>query len=173
MDLRLVETGDGGDVLRVGNDLGVLYSFQNMPYMALWGGNVKASTGPRIPSEQAFDFWGNTLLHENEPAAQFNSQTERTLGQVALNSSGRQLIQNAVNADLEFMRAFAVVVVEVQIIATDVVRIGIELTEPGNLQSKTFVYLWDNIKGMRPDPAYVPPVPANEEALQYQLQFLL
>lgn len=147
MDLELIETGDGGDIVKKPKDLSVLFGFENMPYLALFGGNVKQSTpNLRLATEQDFSFWGNNLLHPADSSIQFNSETERALNTVPLTSSGRVLIQQAVQKDLEFMREFADVSVEISIIATDVVLIGIRLKQPDNLQAQDFVYIWSATK---------------------------
>lgn len=146
MDLEVIETGNGGDLVLKGNDLAFIFGFQNMPYLALFGGNVEASTPvERIPSEQAFDWWGNSLL-PNKPEVQFNSLTERTLNNVAVNSAGRLEIENAVKKDLEFMDAFAKVSVDVSIVSTDRVRILVSILEPENLDPKEFQFIWDFTK---------------------------
>ncbi|KKM20617.1 hypothetical protein LCGC14_1643660 [marine sediment metagenome] len=146
MDLEVIESGNGGDLVQKGNDLSQIFGFQNMPYLALFGGNVEASTPvERIPSEQAFDWWGNFLL-SNKPEVQFNSLTERTLNNVAVNSSGRLEIENAVKKDLEFMSTFAEVSVDVSIVSTDRVRILITVLEPENLDPKEFQFIWDFTK---------------------------
>jgi hypothetical protein len=41
------------------------------------------------------------------------------------------------------MQPFAIVKVVVAIISTDRIAIGIQLTEPDNLQRKEFIYIWD------------------------------
>lgn len=144
MDLEVIETGNGGDLVKKPKDLSVIYGFENMIYLAMFGGNVEASTPTqRLESEQAFDCWMNTLLMPNDLSIQFNSETERTLKQVALNSFGRTLIEQAVKKDLDFMSEFAIVKVVVIIPATDKVLIGIQLTQPDNLQQKVFIYIWD------------------------------
>lgn len=144
MDLEIIETGNGGDLVKKPKDVSVVEGFENMIYLALFGGNVEASTPTeRIESEQAFDFWGNTLLMGTDAKIQFNSLTERTLGQVALNSSGRMLIEQAVKKDLSFMADFAVVKVVVKIISVDRIAIGVQITQPDNLQRKEFIYIWD------------------------------
>lgn len=146
MDVELIETGNGGDVIKKPKDLSVIEGFENMPYLAMFGGNVEASTpSKRLSSEQAFDFWGNSIIG-NDLSLQFNSLTERTLMQVSLNSQGREIIEQAVLKDLEFMKQFAVVSVIVKITATDRVLIGIQIQEPDNLQQQQFVYIWDATK---------------------------
>lgn len=143
MDLELVLTGDGGDLIKTSKDLSVIFGFQNMPLLAMFGGNVKMSTpNTRIETEQDFSFWGNNLLMPQDTSIQFNSQTERALNTIALTSSGRALIQQAVENDLAFMKDFATVSVAVSIIDTDTVIIAIRLIQPDNLQQQNFVYIW-------------------------------
>lgn len=147
MDLKLVETLNGGDLVKKPKDLSVIRGLQNMPYLALFGGNVEASTPTkRIESQQAFDWWGNSLLMPQDQSTQFNSQTERVLHSVALNSAGRLLVEQAVIKDLQFMRPFANIAVRTAIVALDTIAIGILIQEPDNLQAKEFIYIWDATK---------------------------
>ena len=143
MDLELVENLNGGDFVKKTNDLSVIHGFQNMPYLALFGGNVKASTQPQMANdEQDCSWWGNAIISE-DPSLQFNSQTERILQQIALNNYGRIRIEEAVKKDLEFMQPFANVTVEVSILGNDRVLIAIRIVRPNNLQQKEFIYIWD------------------------------
>lgn len=152
MDLKIVEQGNGGDLLVSGKDLAMYQGFENMIYLALFGGNVEQDTPQtRNEAEQAFDFWGNTVFFNNDSSLQFNSQTERMLQSVALSSSGRLQIEQAVKKDLEFMQAFAKVSVSVTIpdrteSRTDTLRINIGVLEPDNLTEKKYVYIWDGMK---------------------------
>src|SRR5687768_10027209 len=144
MDLQLIEdNGNGGDLVKNPKDLSVIEGFQNMPYLAMFGGCVEASTGKRLASEQAFDWLGNSLLFANESGLQMNSETERALNNTPLTSSGRAIIENAVKTDLKFMKEFCRVGVSVTIPQTDKVVIGIRLIEPDNLQQRDFIYIWD------------------------------
>ena len=144
MDLRVIESGNGGELVKNPRDFEIVRSFENMPYLAMFGGNLKASTpSRRLENEQAFDWWGNNLLFDNDSSRQFNSETERVLNSVSLTSSGRVLIEQAVKRDLEFMKPFAEVSVSVSIPTVDKVVIAITLKEPGNLKDKKFMYIWD------------------------------
>lgn len=144
MDLQLVEKGDGGDLVKNPKDLGVIFGFENMPYLCLFGGNVKASTPvTRLANEQAFDFWGNNLLMPNNPSIQFNSDTERFIASVSLTSSSRIQIENVIKNDLESMNPFAIIKVNVSIIPQDKLLIGIQITKRDNLDRKEFIYIWD------------------------------
>lgn len=176
MDLQIIESGNGGDLFLLGKDLAQVQGFENMIYIALFGGNTAASTPEtRVNNEQAFDWWGNTLLMPNLSTQQFNSQTERTLNSVPLTSGSLVEIQNAINADLEFMQPFANITVTVSIIGVDKVKLAILVKEPGNLESKDFLYIWDGTKSdLQGAPGYVLPTPQpGQNGLQYDLQFNL
>lgn len=143
-DLRLIETGNGGDFVLNGADLEVINGIQNMPYIGMFGGNVEQSTQQFNEAEQRFDYWGNTLFMDQNSSVQYNSELERVLQQVALNSSGRTLIKQAVEKDVAFMKEFATVAVEVFITSVDRVEILIQIQEPDNLESNQFIYIWDS-----------------------------
>jgi hypothetical protein len=146
MDAKIRETGSGGDLIlsASGRDFVTVEGFENMPYLAMFGGNVDQSTpSERTTEEQRFDWWGNALFMGNQPGLQFNSETERALNETALTSSGRQVIFNAVKADLLFMKDFANVSIAVALPAIDRVVIGVRLERPGNLSGKQFIFIWD------------------------------
>jgi len=146
MDVKLVDNGSGGDLLFKDKGFELIFGFQNMPYLAMFGGNVEASTKETLQNEQSFDFWANKLLFPLSPAAQFNSETERALIENPLTSSGRIVIENAVKSDLEFMRKFCEVKVSSAITSVDKIEIKILITEPDNLEAKEYVFLWDSTK---------------------------
>jgi hypothetical protein len=147
MDLLVIESnGNGGDLVKKPKDLAVIEGLQTMPYLALFGGNVEASTGKRLATEQAFDYWGNTVFAPNDQKLQMNSQTERALINTPLTSAGRAIIENAVKQDLIFMKDFCKVAVAVTIPNVDKVLIGIRLQEPDNIQNRDFIYIWDATK---------------------------
>ena len=175
MDLLVVETGNGGDITKNGNDLSMVFSFENMPYLALFGGNKEAVTPvKRLESEQAFDWWANSLLFPNDPSVQFNSITEKTLEETPLTSSGRLIIENAIKSDLAFMDPFAEVTVTTEIVATDHINIGIGLKRPDNLEEKQYIYIWQNGNLTVLDERYQPnPNPIGYDTLQYELNILL
>jgi len=152
MDLALIETGNGGDLVNVGSDLRVFYGFENMPYLAMFGGNEEQSTpSQRLATQQAFDWWGNNLFMPNNQDIQFNSETERALNIIPLTSAGRILIESAIKTDLQVMAPFVNVTVETAITATDRLEIAITLQKPNNLQSTQFIYIWDaTIKELTP-----------------------
>ena len=145
MDLELIETGNGGDLVKKSKDLNVINGFQNMPYLGMFGGNPGFATPVDRPeNSQAFDWWGNNLLLKNDENTQFNSLTEEVLTKVALNSSGAALIEQSIKEDLKFMNEFANVDISVSIISDDRIAIGIVLIEPDNEQNKASVFIWNS-----------------------------
>jgi phage gp46-like protein len=147
MDLKVIEEGNGGELVKTAKDLVVISGLQNMVYLALFGGCVEASTPTkRLPTEQAADWWGNSLLFPDNPERQLNSLTERTLNEVALTSSGRVRIEQAVLKDLDFMKAFAEVSASVSIPETDKVVIQVTVQEPDNIEEQAFTFIWDATK---------------------------
>jgi hypothetical protein len=174
MDIEIVETGNGGDALLKGADLSLISGFENFPYLALFGGNTEASTPQkRLESAQAFDYWGNAFLPTE--TLRFNSETEKALHDIPLTSSGRLLIEQAIKNDLLFMRPFAEVKVQTEIIATDNLKISIGIKKPDNLEEKQFIYIWDSTAGeLAANESYTAnPYVVPDEFLQYELQFPL
>lgn len=147
LDVLLFESGDGGDVNLLGNDIEMTDSIFNMVYMALFGGNPEAvTTGNEVETEERLDFWGNALLLPNDPEKQFNSFTERTLNEVALDSFGRVKIEDAIKADLQFMSNLAKIEQDVSIDSDNRAIMEIILTEPDNITVKTFQFIWDGTR---------------------------
>ncbi len=144
MDLLLKETLNGGDLVKTPKDVAVIFGFQNVPYLSMFGGNVEENTPlERKAGQQYFDYWGNDIFAPNEPNIQFNSETERVLNSVALNSAGRKAIQNAVENDLSVMSDYVDVEVDVQVTSDDRVEILIGMRKPNNLNAIQFIYIWD------------------------------
>lgn len=173
MDLLIVEyKGNGGDAVFTGKDLMVIDSFENMVYLALFGGCVEQDTPRQRPAGvQDFSYWGNSL--ESNSDVHFNSLTERTLNTTPLTSAGRISIENAIRADLRFMQAFAKVVVETAIIATDKLTINITLTELATQAQQVYQYIWDAAAQALSFPQFVPPqapIVLNGAGFQYELQ---
>lgn len=130
MDLAITEqNNNGGDLILSGNDLAMVFGIENMPYLAMFGGNPGYSTKSKVTEEQSFDWWGNNLLMRGNPSAQFNSLTEYTLRNVVLNSAGRIQIEEAIKKDLAFLSEMATVSVDVSIISVDAIKIEIKIKQ--------------------------------------------
>lgn len=146
-DIALYETGSGGDLQLLGNDIASTSGLFNMVYMAWFGGNTEASTtGNELESELREDWFGNALLFDNEKEIQFNSVLEKTLNETALDSSGRITIEEAAKKDLEFMKDIADVTVSVSILSDDRVSITAKLKQPENIEEKEYQLIWDKLK---------------------------
>ena len=146
-DIHLFETGSGGDFAIVNDDLLMGESLYQQIYLALFGGNIQASTKQSyLESEERFDYWGNSLIWKDVKTKQFNSETERTLGNVALNSSGRLSILQAVNNDLDYLKGVVDFTVEVGIDSVSRISITVNFKEKTNQQDKVLHMVWNNSK---------------------------
>ena len=136
-DIAIFESGNGGQI-------SVLY---NQFYLALFGGNIEANTtGNEIETEERFDYWANSLIFENEPNRQYNSNTERILDQVVLNSNGRLKIIEAVESDLSYLSNVINFTSDVSFDETNRVNIFINFTEKTNKQQKALQLIYDRAK---------------------------
>ena len=146
-DISLFETGSGGDIELLGNDIASTSGLFNMVFMAWFGGNPGFSTtGNELESELRSDWFGNSLLFNNEQEIQFNSTLENVLNTTALDSSGRITIEEAAKKDLEFMKDIADVSVDVSILSDDKVSIFAKIKEPENIQVQEYQFIWDGLK---------------------------
>jgi phage gp46-like protein len=125
IDIRIIQTGDGGDFVVKGNDLEAVNGIENMPYLAMFGGDA--------------DWWANGLLFAENPEVQIKSTVEKTLMNTALNSSGRIAIENAVKKDLEFLQKSYGAVVTVAASITSNNRIELLI----NINGNNIKYLWN------------------------------
>lgn len=146
----LFETGNGGDAQLKGNDIVLTNAIWNQVYMALFGGNVKdnhpQSDEDQLNTEQRLDWWGNKLFFENEPDKWFVSDFERLLNEVALNSEGRSILEEAARNDLAFLNELGSVSVSSSIPGIDKFELIVVVTEPDNQEDKTFQFIWDATK---------------------------
>ena len=146
-DISLSETGDGGDFSVLNNDLLMSESLYQQFYLALFGGNIEASTKDSyLESEDRFDYWGNSLIWKDVKSKQFNSETERILQNVALNSSGRLSIIQAVKNDLDYLKDVVNLTVDASIISVNKLRIAISFSGLDNQQDKVLQLVYDNAK---------------------------
>ena len=146
-DLLLYETGSGGDLAVLSNDLAMAESLYQQVYLALFGGNIEANTKSKyIESEERFDYWGNSLVWNVKTTMQFNSETERALKNNALNSSGRLAILQAVQNDLRYLTSLLSYTVEVSVLGVNRLKITVNFTQRGNQENKVLQLVYDNAK---------------------------
>ncbi len=147
-DISLYESGNGGDFSILNNDLLMGESLYQQIYIALFGGNIEESTKSRyLETEDRFDYWGNTLIWKDVKTKQFNSETERTLREIVMNSSGRVTLIQAVSNDLAYLQPIANISVDVQLLSLSKTKILINLTQKSNQQDKLLQLVYDNAKG--------------------------
>jgi hypothetical protein len=146
-DIHLFETGSGGDFAIVNEDLLMGESLYQQIYLALFGGNIEASTNQSyLESEERFDYWGNTLIWNTTKTKQFNSETERIIKNTTLNSSGRLTILQAARNDLEYLKGIVNLAVDVAIENTNKIIITVNFTEKTNQQDKVLQMVYNNAK---------------------------
>lgn len=146
-DILLYETGAGGDFSIIDEDLVMGESLYQQIFLALFGGNLEASTRTSyLATEERFDYWGNSLIWKNEPTKQFNSETERTIQNNVLNSQGRLNIIQSVNVDLDYLKPLIIYTIDVQINGRDNLSIIVNFTDKSNQQDKSLQMVYDNAK---------------------------
>jgi hypothetical protein len=144
-DINLFESGSGGEMRILNSDLLLTETIYQTIYLALYGGNVEQdTTSEETDLEENFDYWGNQLFYSNNPDKWFNSQTERTLSTVSLNGEGRKLIEDAVNADLQFLNNVVNFEVEVSISSNNRAEIAIFISEFQNQSDRQLKMVWEN-----------------------------
>jgi hypothetical protein len=144
-DINLFEGGSGGEMRILNSDLLMAETIYQTIYLALYGGNVEQdTTSEETDLEENFDYWGNQLFYSNNPDKWFNSQTERTLSTVSLNGEGRKLIEDAVNADLQFLNNVVNFEVEVSISSNNRAEIAIFISEFQNQSDRQLKMVWEN-----------------------------
>ena len=115
--------------------------------MALFGGNIEASTrGDELVSEIRNDYWGNSLFFGDNQTRQFNSETEKTITNLVLNSSGRLKLLQAVENDLSYLNNLVNYSVDVQFSDFNKVLILVKFSEKGKQENKQLQLIWDNAK---------------------------
>jgi hypothetical protein len=146
-DIAIYESGNGGQISVVKDDLVLNEVLYNQFYLALFGGNIEANTtGNEIETEERFDYWANSLIFENQPNKQYNSNTERVLNEVVLNSNGRLKIIESVNSDLSYLSSVVNFTTDVSLDTYNRVNILINFTEKSNKQQKALQLVFDRAK---------------------------
>lgn len=146
-DIALYESGSGGELLVLNNDIALIETLYQQVYLRLFGGNVEANTtGTEIEGQQRNDWWGNALLFSNRKDKQFNSNTERILDNVTLNTAGRIDIKRAVESDLNNLSNIADITVNIVILSHNKVEISVLLQKPEDIEDKILQFIWDNAR---------------------------
>lgn len=146
-DILLFENFASGDFAIKDDDLLMGESLYQQIYLALFGGNLEDSTKQSYTEkEERFDYWGNSLIWGDASSVQFNSETERTIQNNALNSSGRLAIIQACNVDLAYLSDVITFSAEVSIMSVNKLQITVNFTEKTNQQDRQLVLVYENAK---------------------------
>jgi len=142
MDVKLKETGSGGDLVFEGGDIQLTSEIYNQPYLARFGGNTEASTDDEFSDgQERGDYWANELLLSNCPNEQFNSKFEKALNEIPLSSSGRIKLERIAGEDLDYLDGFADHKSSLVIPTMDKVRLKDTVYKGDNT---SFSYIWDD-----------------------------
>ena len=121
-DILIYESGEGGELQLISNDLATVDSLTNQVYIALFGGG-------------GADWFGN----DPDIAIDQNSTFGMVLKSVALDASGLQKLENAARSDLSYLIDFTV---ECSLLAPTKLKISVVISE----NVITFVWNENNIE---------------------------
>ena len=108
MDIKIVETRNGGDVVLKNNDLETTDSIHNDVYIGCFGGNPgENTTGNEKEGEERGDWFGNELFFNSNEKGWINSRLEHALNTTPLSSAGLIKLNEAANEDLKFMKDYS------------------------------------------------------------------
>ena len=128
-------------VRSLSNGVREVNSIINMPFLALFGGNVEQSQPVfRNNGEVLKSWWGNSHGISNE-----NSETERFLRTMVLSTSTPERLKKIVERDLSFLLPYVDVFVEVSIPTVNRVHIDIVLTDKQTGKTTETTYIWDSL----------------------------
>jgi len=142
-DIAFYESGDGGEMSLKNDDIEVIHGLTNQVYFHLFGGNIEQSTSESLDDlEIREDYFGNFYLNEEN---QFNSEFEKTLSTVVLNTNGLSDLKDAADLDLKPLKSYADIETEISIIGLNKVQLIVSLQEPNNISTKIKI-VWDGTK---------------------------
>lgn len=140
LNRTIYEDGNGGQLLQRNNDIATTDSLAILAYLAMFGGNKDASTKPLSDEQKLnYDWWGN--YKEEKSETWINSETEKILTGIVLNSRSIETITQAVKKDTSKLQQYGEIEIEVNIVSLNRVRIKI-ITSQGD----DFTIVWDNTK---------------------------
>lgn len=90
-DLKIIETGSGGDLQIRANDIAIINGYENLPYLGIFGFTQRPE-----------GWWANSIIYTDEPRI---SLGETALKENTLSSNGRLNIQKAIEQDIQRVTA--------------------------------------------------------------------
>lgn len=143
LDIMIYESGDGGEINLINDDIDTIKGLTNQVYLALFGGNVEESTSENSNiGQQRLDWPGNEYM---ETENQFNSSFERKLNEINLTSAGISILLDTAKKDIDFLNDYADIEIEGNIIGLGKFQLDVKLQEPGQKSTK-LIFIWDNTK---------------------------
>lgn len=141
MDLKINETGNGGDLVFDNNDISLTSEVFNQPYLAHFGGNKEALTLDYVQGEERQDYWANALLLPDKE--RFDSEFEKMLDNTEVSSSGRLKLEQSASNDLGYLEGFSDKSSNVSITGADRIQLTETITKGSN---DSFTYIWGEAK---------------------------
>ena len=146
-DINLYESGNGGEMSIVANDLLISETLFQQVYLALFGGNVEAVTrGDEVIGQERFDYWANSLFFADNPTRQCNSETEKFITNMPFTTSNRLKLIEYVKSDLSYLSFLINYSVDVAFESSNRVVIIVNFTEKGSQEDKLLQLVYDNAK---------------------------
>lgn len=146
-DINIFESGDGGELIILNDDLLTGEALFNQVYLALFGGNYEQKTKINyIYGEERFDWWGNSLIFNQEPKKQFNSVTEKKLNEIVLNANGRLILIQTITDDLLFLSDLLNYKVDVLFFEINKIKIIVNFTSKLNQENRVLILIYNNAK---------------------------
>lgn len=140
LNKSIYEDGNGGQLAFRNNDIMTTTSLSIQAYLAMFSGNVEADTKSLSDVvELHYDWWGNDKLKQS--TTWVNSNTERILTGIALNSQSLEKIKQAIEKDTQFLSQYGTVIITVIIVSLSRVKITIETNQDDNMS-----LIWDSTK---------------------------
>lgn len=138
LNKAIYEDGNGGQLSFRNNDIMTTKSLSVLAYLAMFGGSREGNTKPLSDAiELHYDWWGNNKNRQS--STWINSNTERVLSGIVLNSRSLEKIRQAIEKDTEKLTQFGTLNITVNIVTLNRVKIIIEVQQGDSLS-----LIWDN-----------------------------
>lgn len=145
LNKTIYEDGNGGQQSFSNNDIMTTNSLATLAYIAMFGGGREANTKPLSDSNDLnLDWWGNDKSKAS--STWLNSETERVLTGIVLNSRSLETIKKAVKKDTQKLTEFGDIDVAITIVGVNKVRIDINIIEPDGVSNERLALVWDSTK---------------------------
>lgn len=136
----IFESGSGGQLFVQNNDIQKSGSLGMMVYLKLFGGNIEASTVKENKvGDIRLDWWGNDS--SKNKSTWINSETERTLQGITINSGAIIKISESVIKDLDSLKKYGDITVDVTFPLNHRIQLDIKIVKVDSKEDIRLV--WD------------------------------